>query len=304
MFETPASQPGPYRAPWPRSVPGRTHAVPRLRLLPGGAALDPRLRRRDPAWIRRAYPLLATFTDTYYRAEVEGAEHLIEGPSLIVSTHNGLFFTPDAYTLMVAFWRRFGPDMPGYGLMHRIAFRIPLMGRFLEKMGALPASPEYGQLALRAGYPLVVCPGGDVDALKPWRNRHQITFGERRGFIRMAIAEQVPIVPVVSVGAHEIQYVLTDGQKLAERMAFARRFRIKSVPLALGFPLGLTIAGVGNLPLPSKVRQRFLPPIRLDAPPEAAEDPAVVERCFRQVRDTMQAALDDLAAERRWPVLG
>lgn len=266
--------------------------------------LDPKLLRIDPAFARRVFPVLDRIVDVWFRAEIEGAEHLSERASLMVSTHNGLFHMPDMYTLMVAFWRRFGTEAPGHGLMHRAAFRIPLLGRFLERLGALPASPENGRLALRADRPVLVCPGGDVDALKPWRERHTIHFGERQGFVRLAIEEQVPIIPVVSVGAHETMFVLTDGKALARRIPLARRLRIKSVPLALGFPLGITPAGLGNIPLPTKVRQRILPPIHIDAPPAAAADPAFVDRWFRRIQRVMQTALDELAAERRFPVVG
>lgn len=294
--------------------------APRLRLLPderSGAPARARrsarddsrsrqalLDRRDPAFIRRALPVLGRLLDVWFRAEVEGSENLTDRPALLVSTHNGLFHTPDMYTVMVAFWRRFGPETPGHGLMHRAAFRIPLLGRFLERLGALPAHPENGRAALRAGRPVLVCPGGDLDALKPWSERHRIHFGERRGFVRLAIEEQVPIVPIVSVGAHETMIVLNDGQKLAERIPLARKLRIKSIPLALGFPFGITPAGLGNVPLPTKIRQRILPPITIDAPPEAAADPAFVDHWFRRVQAIMQSALDELAAERRWPILG
>jgi len=290
----------------PRGAAPAGSPAPHLHLVRRNPAgdLDARLRRRDPAFIRRVAPILAWMTDVWFRAEVEGTRNLSAGPALMVSTHNGSLHTPDLYTLMVAFWRRFGVETPGYGLMHRLAFRLPLLGRFLERLGALPAEPENGRVALRAGHPVLVCPGGDVDALKPWRNRHVVDFGQRRGFVRLAIEEQVPIVPIVSVGAHETVFVVTDGQALARRVPFARRLRLKSVPLAVGFPFGLTPAGVGNIPLPTKVRQRILPPIRIDAPREAAEDPAFVDQWFRRIQSIMQTAVDELAAERRWPVLG
>ena len=38
--------------------------------------------------------------------------------------------------------------------------------------------------------------------------------------------------------------------------------------------------------------------------PEAADDPAIVERCTTHVRSAMQAAVSDLASKRRFPVLG
>jgi len=106
-------------------------------------------------------------------------------------------------------------------------------------------------------------------------------------------------VPVVSVGAHETMLVLNDGRRTAQLLRIPLWLRIKTMPLALAFPWGLTVAGVGALPLPAKVTVRVLPPIELAAAPAAAHDPLVVERCFEHVRQLMQAALDDLASRRR-----
>lgn len=282
----------------------RRGEAPHLRVVQGDRVLPEVLRARDPAMIREIFPWLATVSDRYYRTEIEGAENFLDGASLIVSTHNGGYFTPDLYGLAVAFLRRYGLETPGYGLSHKVVFRIPGFGSFVRKFGGIPATPENGSLVLRHGFPLFVCPGGDLDALKPYSRRHEITFGMRRGFIRLALKEQVPIVPVVSVGAHEVMMMITDGRKLARSLRMDKLFRIKSVPLSLGFPFGLGIAGVGAFPLPSKVRIRILPPIYLSEPRQAAEDPERVERCFSHVKDQMQRALTDLAANRRLPVIG
>jgi hypothetical protein len=56
-----------------------------------------------------------------------------------------------------------------------------------------------------------------------------------------------------------------------------------------------------NLPLPTKIRTRILEPIRLRD--ELGEEPDVAE-ADRLIRGRMQAALDELARARRFPVLG
>jgi 1-acyl-sn-glycerol-3-phosphate acyltransferase len=292
----PAPKPAP-RLP----LPARPHRPAHLRLV---RTTPPLLARRDQGLIRRAFPWLTRLTDHYYRAEVQGVEHLSDQASLIVSTHNGGMYTPDAYCLAVAFWRRFGLETPAYGLMHKTAFRVPLMGWLLPRLGAIHASRENAATVLAANHPLLVCPGGDIDALKPFSQRHRIVFGQRMGFVALALRHRVPIVPVVSVGAHETLFFVNDGRWLAEKSGLARLLRVKAVPLALSFPFGLTPAGLFAIPLPSKVTLRVLPPIHFDEPAAAADDPAVVQRCFARVVATMQAALDDLAAQRKHVVLG
>jgi 1-acyl-sn-glycerol-3-phosphate acyltransferase len=258
------------------------------------------LSRRDPELIRKVFPYLSWIVDHYFRAEVEGLEHLPPGRCMAVMTHNGGLFTPDLHCLMVAYWRRYGLEAPAYGLMHGIAFRLPGLGRFLTACGALPASRANGDAVLEQGYPLLVCPGGDVDALKPFWQRHRVVFAGRSGFVRMAIRHQAPIIPIVSVGAHEVFVILNDGRWVARATGFSRYLRIKSIPLSITFPFGLTPAGLAAIPLPSKIRVRVLPPIDLALPPEAADDEQTVVQARERVRRTMQQGLDQLAHRRRF----
>lgn len=212
------------------------------------------LRRRDPAAIRRALPYFSFVLDRYFRAEVEGVDNLSNQASLIVSTHNGGLVMPDLHALGLAFWRRFGAEAPAFGLIHKLGLRVPGFGPYAVSCGAIEASRDNAATVLRSDFPLLVCPGGDADSLRPFALRHRVSFGKRRGFIRTAIAEQVPIVPVISVGAHEVFFVLNDGRRLARLSGAARWLRLKSIPLTWSFPFGLTIGGLPSLPLPSTLR--------------------------------------------------
>jgi 1-acyl-sn-glycerol-3-phosphate acyltransferase len=288
------------RAPIPTS-PSR---APHLHLIKNKPEVPKVLTKRDPEAIRQAFPWIAALADHYYRADIEGGEYLSDKASLIVTTHNGGIAMPDLYSLFVAYFRRFGLETAVYGLGHKAAFRIPVLGPMLEKFGAIPANRENGRIVLRHDYPLVVCPGGDVDCLQPYAQRHEICFGSRRGFIRLAIQEQVPVIPVVSVGAHETMFILNDGEKLARKLRIDKLLRVKTVPIGFGFPNGLNIAGLGTIPLPAKIKLRVLPPIFFREPPAAAEDKEVVERCFQIVRREMQRTLTDMAAQRRSLLFG
>jgi len=257
------------------------------------------LGARDPRIIRLIAPIIHAFADRYYRAEVEGAEHLSSHAALIVATHNGIWTFPDLVALASAFWKRFGTQTPGFGLGHRIVFLMPGLGEIARRVGGIPASEKNALAALAEDRPVLVCPGGDEDAMKPFSQRHRIHFGRRRGFIRIALLAGVPIIPVVSVGAHETLLVLNEGRRFARWLGLEKAWRVKKVPFTLSFPFGFTIAGIPSIPLPSKVRVRSLPPIDLGLPPEAASDREAVERCFERVRDAMQAALDELAVGRK-----
>jgi 1-acyl-sn-glycerol-3-phosphate acyltransferase len=229
---------------------------------------------------------------------VIGLEHIPPGPSLVVGTHNGGNMAPDMFCTMVAFWRRFGVERPAYGLAHDQVFRMPGVGRWIARLGGVPAHQRHARMLLGRGATVLVYPGGDVDAFKPFRERHVVKFGGRSGFVRTALATGAPIVPVVSVGAHETVRVLTDGRELAQRLGLKRLTRIEVLPVMLCLPWGLLVGPIeGHLPAPSRIRIRILPPLPPTYPPEAADDPEVCDRVREEVRAVMQAALDELAAE-------
>jgi 1-acyl-sn-glycerol-3-phosphate acyltransferase len=111
----------------------------------------------------------------------------------------------------------------------------------------------------------------------------------------------VPIGPVVAIGGQETQLFLTRGRRLAKRLGFIKRLtRVEQFPVSIGFPLGLSF-GNYNLPLPSKLVTQVLEPIEIAATFGKNPDIAEVDTYVRKV---MQAAMDELAAQRRFPILG
>ncbi len=260
-------------------------------------SLDP-LDQRDPEFIRSELAILGPLIDAWFDPDVLGLEHVPDGKSLVVGTHNGGIMAPDMFALMVAFWRHFGVERASYGLAHDVVFRVPFAGRYLGRVGAVPARRDSAARLLARNATVLVYPGGDLDAFKPYHERHVVKFGERKGFVRTAIAAGAPIVPVISVGAHETFRVLTDGRDLARVLRLKEWTRVEVLPISLTIPWGLTISGFeGHIPAPSKIRIRVLPPIHLPYPPEAASDDDLVAEVREEVRATMQHALDDLVAE-------
>lgn len=253
------------------------------------------LSARDPVFIRRALPLLGMLYDEYFRCETEIEEDVPEGPCLVVGNHNAMTGMPDMFCHMVAFWRRYSASRVAYGLMHDAPFSFPFAGAWLNASGALGANPGNAKLALDAGAAVLVFPGGDLDSCKPFTKRYKIEFGRRRGFIRTALRERVPVVPVVSAGAHHSLFIATDGRFIAEALGLPARFRSNVWPIGFALPYGLVFGlPAPHLPPPVKIHTRILKPIVFDLPPGAADDPDAVERCAERVAGVMQETLDDL----------
>ncbi len=265
------------------------------------AADEPDLSLRDPAFVKRTLPLLRLATKVYFRSEVRDVDRVPPGGALIVSNHSGGLIAMDVPVIAVALLDHFGEDEPLYVLAHDMLFISGQSREFFLKVGFLPATRDNARAVLTSGAKTIVFPGGDYDVFRPSSLGNVIDFNGRTGYVRTALESDVPLVPVVTIGGQEQQYVVSRGERLAKAMRLEKLLRTRYMPVTFGFPFGLTFAFPPNLPLPSKLSTQVLEPIDVRA--EFGEDPDIAE-VDREVRRRMQDALDDLAARRRFPVLG
>ncbi len=255
----------------------------------------------DPELTERVMGILRPFLKGWHRAEVRGLDDFPNGGALVVSNHSGGLFPMDVPVFASGFYEKFGYDRPVYTLSHDMLMIGPT-GAFFKKTGFIPANHKNADEALRSGGVVVVFPGGDYDVYRPSLSANKIDFGGRTGYVRAALNAGVPIVPTVGIGGQETQLFLTRGTDVAKALGpVARLFRAKIVPVSLGFPFGLSVVLPLNVPLPAKITMQALPPI--DIVKEFGENPDVDE-VDAHVRRVMQRALDELARERKLPVLG
>jgi 1-acyl-sn-glycerol-3-phosphate acyltransferase len=280
---------------------GKVESFDRDRLVDAGA-ID--LPEPDEGFIQAQQPFWNLLLDYYFRHEVRGWDRLPDAPCLLVGIHAGGILPIDAYAFGFAWFRRFGMDRIPRGTAHDFLTSSPVIGDYLRKIGVIPASHAGISTALAAGDDVVLYPGGDVDALRPWTKRDEVIFGGRKGWIRMALEANVPIVPLANLGASDTLFVLTDGQALAKLLRLDKLLRAKAVPIALGFPLGLTLGVFPQIPLPAKLRTEILEPIYLEGSDGMAFDDEYVERKEREVVAALQRGVDRLAKRRRFPVFG
>jgi 1-acyl-sn-glycerol-3-phosphate acyltransferase len=260
------------------------------------------LDERDPDYIRERLPLMWLLASLWYRGEVRGLGNIPEeGPVLLVGNHSGGNMTPDTGVFTLAFNAYFGVERAFYQLAHNLVLSMPGLGA-LRKFGTVAASPANARTALQSGAALLVYPGGDYEVHRPSWQSNRVDFDRRKGFIRLALQEDVPIVPVVSIGGQETALFLSRGERLARLLALNRMFRLKVLPISLSLPWVLNVGDMfGHIPLPAKITIETLPPIDLRA--EFGPDPDLDEVYDHLIR-LMQDTLDALAAERRLPVIG
>jgi 1-acyl-sn-glycerol-3-phosphate acyltransferase len=260
------------------------------------------LDERDPDYIRETLPGMWLLASLYFRAEVNGLEKVpSKGPVLLVGNHSGGNVTPDTTVLTLAFATYFGVERRFYQLAHNLVLSMPGLG-FLRKYGTVAASPKNARLALDQGAALLVYPGGDYEVHRPSWETGKVDFGGRKGWIRLALEKDVPIVPVVSLGGQETALFLSRGEGLAKLLRLDRMFRLKVLPISLSLPWIVNVGDMmGHLPLPAKIRIRVLDPVHLREEFGPDPDPDDV---YDHVLGRMQSALDHMRRDRVLPVLG
>jgi 1-acyl-sn-glycerol-3-phosphate acyltransferase len=264
--------------------------------------LNADLDDRDPDFIRENLSLTWLMATIWFRGEVRDMERIPEeGPVLLVGNHSGGNITPDTIVFTLAFNTFFGVERPFYQLAHNLVLTSPV-GPFLRKFGTVAASQENARKALDSGAAVLVYPGGDWEVNRPTWEANRIDFAGRKGFIKLALDSGVPIVPIVSVGGQETAVFLSHGDRLAKLLRLDKLLRLKTLPVNLSLPWIVNIGDfLGHLPLPAKITVQVMEPIDLSERYGPAPD---IDRIYEDVTAEMQDQLNELAAERRLPVVG
>src|SRR5437764_11601217 len=161
------------------------------------------LDERDPDYIRESLPGMWLLASFYFRADVQGLENIpAEGPVLLVGNHSGGNMTPDTLVFTLAFNTYFGVERRFYQLAHNLVLAMPQLA-MLPKYGTVAASPENSRKALETGAALLVYPGGDYEVHRPSWESARVDFNGRKGYIRLALEHDLPMVPLVALGGQE-----------------------------------------------------------------------------------------------------
>lgn len=203
-----------------------------------GTGPDPGLDRLAPLFqaIRR-----------YHHHTVVGMEHVpATGAALVV--HNHTLSTYDNLLLGAAIYLELGRLVHGLG--DRLMFRIPLLAGFMQRIGFVEASQPAARRLLEDGHLVGLTPGGMHEALRPSTRRYELRWDDRKGFARLSMLAQKPIILAANPRGDEIYTVLpsrlTDAAyrrfKLPLPIAYGRAFTPVPRPVALTHVLAAPIA--------------------------------------------------------------
>ncbi len=232
--------------------------------------------------------LFRFLNDVYWRIECKGTENIpSEGRALLAGVHRG-FMPLDGVMSMDLIVKSTG-RYPRF-LIHPTLIKFPFQFNFMTKIGGIIACQQNADYVLERDELVGFYPEGIQGAFRYIKGVYKLGRFGRNEFVRMALRNRAPIVPFVTVGNAEIFPIIG---KI--KWNWWKQFSLWPVfPIAPPFPLL-------PVPLPSKWHVQFLEPIHVEQeyPPEAADDRKIVKAISDDIRDRMQAAIDEMLSRRK-----
>lgn len=235
----------------------------------------------DLAFLENLVPFFRGLRN-YTRLKVDGLEHIPEdGPALIVGNHTGWLGLDYALTALSVYD---ATERVVRGMAHSAWFANPATKTFAKKVGLFEVTKDAMQDQLTHGNLVMMFPEGEKGAFRPGSDYTLEEFA--RGFVRVAMTAQCPVVPVAILGGEESNPV---GR------------RIESYEELLKMRGGLPIPK-NLIPRPVKWRIRFLPAMDFSSyTEEDAADSTTVHAIAEQVRTRLQKELRKMQVERGNP---
>jgi 1-acyl-sn-glycerol-3-phosphate acyltransferase len=225
----------------------------------------------------------------WFRVQARGITNIPDsGAALIVANHSGVL-PLDAIMVQAGVFAEHPAGRNVRLLGADLVYSVPLLSSIARRSGHIRAEPGDAIRLLQAGELVGVFPEGFKGIGKPFSERYRLQRFGRGGFARTAIQAGVPIIPCAIVGAAEIYPMIGNSEVLA------RALRLPYFPVTPLFPW---LGAIGTVPLPSKWIIEFGEPVYGPAGAAQERDDDVVAKLADQVRDIIQARLDELVAER------
>jgi 1-acyl-sn-glycerol-3-phosphate acyltransferase len=234
----------------------------------------------DPQWTESFLAAFKILYRDYWRVETTGIEHVpATGRALLVSNHAGVL-PWDGTMIKTAMFVEHPHPRHVRALVASLFMGMPVLSWFLRRTGQTVGHPDDTRRLLERDELVLVFPEGVKGTGKPFKDRYRLRRFGRGGFVATAIRAGAPIIPVSVVGSEEIYPMIADLAPVAKALG---------LPYMPVTPLWPWLGPLGLIPLPSKWRIQFHPPLHVENhPPEAAEDRSLVMALADQVRETIQ----------------
>lgn len=218
----------------------------------------------------------------YFRASAFGIENIpARGRVIFVANHSGQLPFDGVVIGAATFLEPAQPRLVR-SMVEYFVPTVPFASYLFARWGQITGTPENCRRLLAAEECVLVFPEGARGISKDFSRRYQLAdFG--KGFMRLALEMQAPIVPIAVIGAEE-QAPAVNVKPLA-RLLRIPAFPV--VPYPPFFPL---------VPLPVKYRVYFGEPMTFTGDPDDDED--VLDEKVKSVKSRIQSMIHTGLRER------
>ncbi len=245
---------------------------------------ETRIDLQDPRTIDRSLWAMRLVA-RYFRYRVHGLENVPRtGPALLTLNHGPVPI--DGALLGMTIYEQLG-RLPR-ALTDHLVFKAPLMREVFMAIGAVDGRHSTADELLQRGNLVVVMPGGAPEGFKSSAHAYELYWRKRTGFARLAIRQQVPIVPAACIGIDDLYTLHWDLFEAGKKV-----FGVRSLPF--GVPWGRGPGVPRRVPLTHWVGAPLMP----DVPAEAADDEEAVLAFRDRVTDEMERLLREGLELRR-----
>jgi 1-acyl-sn-glycerol-3-phosphate acyltransferase len=235
----------------------------------------------DVAFLDRLAPGFRALRN-YTRLKVDGLDNVPEsGPAILACNHTGWLGLDYALTALSVYDAY---ERVPRGMAHEAWFKVQAARDFARRVGLFQITKNAIRDQLAAGHLVMIFPEGEKGAFRPGSDYTLEDFA--RGFVRVAMETQVPVVPVAILGGEESNPV---GRRIE---GYEELLRMKG-----GLPIPKNL-----IPKPVKWRIRFLKPALFDEYTAVdAADHDLVHALADETRARIQRELRKLQVERGNP---
>lgn len=219
------------------------------------------LRPKDKYTIphEKAGEVIHKIVKWYFKPEYIGLENLdVNRPALYVSNHTLLGLTDGPLYMAKLLHKK---DIYLRPLVDKMQRHIPVWRRLMTDFGGVVATKDNCKKLMEQKQHILVFPGGTNEAFKNGGEEYQLIWKERYGFVKMAIENNYPIIPIAGLGGDDLYDIVLDKEdimnsfigKLLKDTGLANKY------LKGGENIPPIVAGLGGtfLPKPKRIYYNF-----------------------------------------------